>query len=79
MENISNFFKNKKLYRSRDERMIAGVAGGVARYLNVDPAIVRLGFVALAICSFGITALAYVAAMVIMPEEQAAEVSFTQP
>lgn len=80
MENISNFFKNKKLLRSRDERMIAGVAGGLARYLNVDPAIVRLGFVALAVCSFGLAAVAYVAAMVIIPEEeQAVEVSFTQP
>lgn len=79
MENISNFFKDKRLFRSRDERMIAGVAGGVARYLNVDPALVRIGFVALAICSFGLTAVAYAAAMIIIPEEEtASNVTVTQ-
>ena len=33
----------RRLYRSRDERMIAGVAGGIAEYFNLDPTLVRLG------------------------------------
>jgi phage shock protein PspC (stress-responsive transcriptional regulator) len=32
----------KKLYRSRTDRMIAGVCGGLATYFNVDPAIIRV-------------------------------------
>lgn len=35
----------KKLYRSRKERMIAGVCGGLAEYFNLDPTVVRLLFV----------------------------------
>jgi phage shock protein C len=34
--------KTKKLYRSRDDKMIAGVCGGIAEYLEIDPVIVRL-------------------------------------
>jgi phage shock protein C len=32
----------KKLYRSRNDRMIAGVCGGLATYFNIDPAIIRV-------------------------------------
>ncbi len=32
----------KKLYRSRDERMIWGICGGLAKYFNVDPTLVRV-------------------------------------
>jgi phage shock protein C len=35
----------RKLYRSRNERMIAGVCGGLAEYYNVDPTWVRLAFI----------------------------------
>jgi phage shock protein C len=35
----------KKLYRSRQDRMIAGVCGGLATYFNVDPTWVRLFFI----------------------------------
>src|SRR5215207_7019298 len=34
----------KRLLRSRDDRILAGVAGGVANYLDVDPTLVRVGF-----------------------------------
>lgn len=37
--------EGKRLYRSRTDRMIGGVASGVAAYLNVDPLFVRLAFV----------------------------------
>ena len=43
----------KKLFRSRENRMICGVCGGVAEYFNIDPTLVRLGWVLVAACSFG--------------------------
>lgn len=43
----------KRLYRSRDERMLAGVCGGIAEYLNMDPTLIRLIFVLCTILGFG--------------------------
>jgi phage shock protein C len=43
----------KKLYRSRTNRMLAGVAGGLAEYFSIDPLVVRLVFVVAAI--FGVS------------------------
>lgn len=57
----------KRLFRSRENRMIAGVCGGIAEYLSIDPAIVRLGMVALTLCGGG-GIVAYVAAWVLIPE-----------
>lgn len=39
----------KRIYRSRGDRMVAGVLGGVADYLGLDPSLVRLGYVLLLI------------------------------
>ena len=58
----------RRLYRSRDERMVAGVCGGIARYTGMDPTIVRL----LAVLSFllpGPQVLAYLAAWILIPED----------
>ena len=58
----------KRLYRSRSERMIAGVCGGVAEYFGVDPTLVRI----LALATFlipGSGVIAYLIAWVIVPEE----------
>ena len=41
----------KKLYRSETNKMISGVCGGIAEYLEVDPTLVRLVFAALAMAS----------------------------
>lgn len=41
--------ESKKLYRSMNNKMLGGVAAGLGEYLNIDPTIVRLGFVALAL------------------------------
>jgi phage shock protein C len=59
----------KWLYRSLDERMLAGVCGGIADYLNIDPTIVRLIFVALGFTSIGTWLLIYLVMAIIMPEE----------
>jgi len=58
----------KKLYRSRDEKMIAGVAGGLAEYLDVDATLVRLVWVLLALLGGG-GLLAYLVMWIIMPLE----------
>jgi phage shock protein C len=56
----------RRLYRSNVNRMIAGVCGGMAEYLGIDPTVVRLGFVLLTFAS-GIGILLYVVMAVIVP------------
>lgn len=58
--------ESKKLYKSRTDRMLAGVCGGVAEYLNLDSTIIRLLF-ALFGCS-GAGIVVYIVAAIIMPE-----------
>ena len=58
----------KKLYRSKTEKKIAGVCGGVAKYLSVDPTIVRLVW-ALAIVCAGAGLMAYIVCAFVIPEE----------
>jgi len=57
----------KRLYRSRESRMVAGIGGGLAEYLDADPTIVRLVTV-LAILFTGVPALAYLVAWIVIPE-----------
>jgi phage shock protein PspC (stress-responsive transcriptional regulator) len=58
----------RRLYRSRDDRMIAGVCGGLARYFRIDPVIVRVAAVALVFAG-GAGLLAYLAAWLLVPDE----------
>lgn len=62
----------KKLRRSRSDKMIAGVCGGVAKLIGVDAAILRIILVAATLLGFGTGAILYVAAWILMPEEDAA-------
>lgn len=55
----------KKLYRSNTNKMICGVCGGVAEYINIDPTIVRLLVVVFSFSGFPI--IAYIIAAIIMP------------
>jgi len=57
-----------QLRRSGDDRMLAGVAGGIARYLNADVTLVRVIIAALALFTGAGVAL-YVAAWLLIPEE----------
>ena len=59
---------NDRLYRSRTERMVAGVAGGVAERFDLDPALVRVLWVVLIFLSGGIFLLLYIAMAVLVPE-----------
>jgi len=61
----------KRLYRSRGERMVAGVAGGLAEYLGIDPTLVRLAFVAFTLASGGTGLVAYLILAILMPLEPA--------
>ncbi len=57
----------KKLYRSSKNKKIAGVCGGLAEYLNIDPTIVRVIWALLTLCA-GTGLLAYIACALIIPE-----------
>ncbi|MEI8216746.1 MAG: PspC domain-containing protein [Eubacteriales bacterium] len=58
----------KRLFRSKNDRILLGVCGGMATYFNIDPVIVRLLWVLFAIMG-GAGILAYLVAAVIMPLE----------
>ena len=59
----------KKLYRSRRNRMIGGVCGGLAEYLGVDPTVVRV-IMALATFVGGMSILVYLIMWLLIPEER---------
>lgn len=69
---------NKRLYRSRSERMVAGVCGGIGEYLNIDPTLIRLAFLLFTIWGGG-GLLAYAIAWIVIPEEPVDEVSPVPP
>ena len=58
-----------RLFRSRDDRMIAGVAGGLAELWDADPSLVRLGWALLAIFTGGIAIIVYIVLAIVVPEE----------
>lgn len=57
----------KKLHRSRNERMVCGVCGGIAEYFNIDPTIIRLVWVLFALGG-GSGLLVYFLAAIIIPD-----------
>lgn len=65
---------NPRLVRSENEQMIAGVCGGLAQYLGVDPVLVRLAFLLL-IPAGGIGVPLYFILMIIMPSESDVDMS----
>ena len=58
----------KRLERSRSDRMLAGVSGGLASYFEIHPAFYRVGFVVLTLLG-GAGMLIYLAAALVMPDE----------
>ncbi len=59
----------KRLVRSRSDRVFLGVAGGLGAYLNIDPVLVRLFFVFLTIFTQSPGLLIYLLLAILMPEE----------
>jgi phage shock protein C len=60
--------ETRRILRSRSERMIAGVCGGLAAYFNIDPLIVRLGFALLAMMN-GVGIMLYLLLWLLLPNE----------
>ena len=58
----------KRLYRSRTNRIIAGVCGGIAEYTNIDPTVVRLLWLLVSLI-WGAGIVAYIIALIIISEE----------
>ncbi|NTU82872.1 MAG: PspC domain-containing protein [Chloroflexales bacterium] len=60
--------ESKRITRSRSERIIAGVAGGLATYFGIDPLFVRIALLALTLLN-GLGAIVYLALWLIIPNE----------
>src|SRR5687768_11965751 len=60
----------RRLFRSRDSRVVGGLAGGLGRYFNIDPIIFRLAFVGLTLAS-GIGIIVYLGGLLFVPAEGA--------
>lgn len=60
---------NKQLYRSRDDRMLTGLAGGVAKYFDMDANLVRIILVVLTFMTTGFLFLAYLICAAFVPTE----------
>ncbi len=61
--------ESRRLTRSARERMWAGVAGGMARYFDIDPALVRLVWVAATILTHGAAVLIYIVLWIVIPRD----------
>jgi phage shock protein C len=60
---------NRRLYRSRTDTVLGGVASGLAVYLNTDPALVRIAWAILVPLTGGAAFLAYIVGWIVVPEE----------
>lgn len=58
----------KKLYRSNTDKKLAGVCGGLAKYLNMDPTVIRMIWAVLSLFAF-VGVVAYIVCALIIPEE----------
>ncbi len=59
----------RKLYRSRTDKKLLGVCGGLAQYMDTDPTVLRLIAVILLFVSFGWALLIYLVAALVMPPD----------
>ncbi|WP_020502162.1 MULTISPECIES: PspC domain-containing protein [Sciscionella] len=69
MNTDQNSTEIRKIRRSRQDRMISGVCGGAAKHFGIDPVILRLIFLGLAVFGIGTGILLYLAAWIVIPEE----------
>lgn len=66
--------ENKKLYRSRNDRMVSGVCGGLGDFFGIDSTLIRVIFVLLAVFG-GSGIVIYLVMLLIVPEEPLAEIT----
>ena len=57
-----------RLYRSPDDRMLAGVAGGLAEMLDIDPSIIRIVWAVVIVLTGGLALLVYIVMAIVVPE-----------
>ena len=57
-----------RLYRSPDDRMLAGVAGGLAEMLDIDPSVIRIVWAVLIVLTGGLALLVYIVMAIVVPE-----------
>ena len=58
---------SKRVYKSRDNKVVSGVCGGIAEYFDIDPTLVRIAWILF--CAMGGSGfLAYLIAAIIIPE-----------
>ena len=63
----------KRLHRSNENKVVAGVCGGIAEYFDMDPTLIRLAWILF--CALGGSGvLAYIIAAIIIPEKTAGDV-----
>ncbi|MCG8405495.1 MAG: PspC domain-containing protein [Phycisphaerales bacterium] len=63
-------YQTRTLRRSRRNRMIGGVVGGLAEYLGMDPTLARILYIVISICSAAFPGiLVYVISWLVIPEE----------
>lgn len=62
--------ENKKLTRSRNDRMIAGVCGGLAEYFGWDPTLLRIVYIVATIFTAFAGIIIYVILWIVMPERR---------
>ncbi len=58
----------KRFYRSRNNRWISGVAGGLGEYFNIDPILVRIGFILMSLMGWGIGVILYIILAIFIEE-----------
>lgn len=63
-QNNNNY---NRLYKSKTNKFLCGVCGGIGEYFNIDPTLVRLAWVVFSMCG-GSGMLAYIIAAIIIPE-----------
>lgn len=59
----------KKLKRSKTNRMVCGVCGGLGEYLNIDPTIIRIIWLLCSLAGLGTGAIIYLIAAIVVPED----------
>jgi phage shock protein C len=77
LQNNKHTMENHRLYRSVEHRVIGGVAGGLADYFDIDPVIVRLVFVIVALAGGG-GLLVYLILWIVLPENTMSRFSYQQ-
>lgn len=72
-------WSGRKLFRSRTDRKLAGICGGMGNYFECDSTLIRVGWVLAAFLSGGLGILAYVVLIFVIPNERYHNQQFQEP